>query len=144
MKCQWPYEGLCEPNWNIYASFYSCWPFQIHIQLIVSICWIFKSSLVIIESEIQFNSTIEINSTIELNFAFKLVEFNLKFNPNQIQFNLVKINQIPINLIEFGWNEIEFHQMQFKLDWIGFGFEIQINSICLNWIFWVELLFWKF
>jgi hypothetical protein len=104
----------------------------------------FKSSFIIIEIEIQFNSTIEINSTIELNFAFKLVEFNLKFNPNQIQFNLVKINQIPINLIEFGWNEIEFHQMQFKLDWIGVGFEIQINSICLNWIFWVELLFWKF
>lgn len=37
-----------------------------------------------------------------MNFAFKLVEFNLKFNPNQIQLNLVKINQIPVNLIEFG------------------------------------------
>ncbi len=144
MKCQWPYEGLCEPNWNIYASFYSCWPFQIHIQLVFINLLNFKSSLVVIEIEIeiQFNSTIEINSTIELNFAFKLVEFNLKFNPNQIQFNLVKINQIAINLIEFGWNEIEFHQMQFKFYWIGF--EIQINSICLNWIFWVELLSWKF
>ncbi len=73
-----------------------------------------------------------------MNFAFKLIEFNLKLYPNQIQFNLVKINQIPINLIEFGWNEIEFHQMQFKLNWIWNS--NQFNLFELNFLGWITFL----
>jgi hypothetical protein len=78
MKCQWSYEGLCEPNWNISAFFEFLLAFSISnsnefffINLLN-----FKSSLVIIE----------FNNWIEFWIQIGWIWFEIQSKPNSIQF----------------------------------------------------------